>query len=63
MFEVLNRAPSIDAQQPGLEPDSVKGEIELRNVAFAYVSRGGLTPRFGLFRIRFMGLLDRFLAA
>lgn len=38
MFAIMQRAPKIDAAAPGLEPAAVKGEIELKNVTFAYVS-------------------------
>ncbi|KIY96634.1 ATP-binding cassette, subfamily B(MDR/TAP), member 1 [Monoraphidium neglectum] len=43
LFSVLARAPTIDADAPGLEPASVQGEVELKGVAFAYVS-GDVQP-------------------
>lgn len=31
--------PEIDKDEPGLEPESMKGDIEFRNVSFAYPMR------------------------
>ncbi len=39
MFKVIDRRPAIDLEAPGEEPAAVVGEIELRNVRFAYPAR------------------------
>nr|CDS29071.2 ATP binding cassette subfamily B (MDR:TAP) [Hymenolepis microstoma] len=38
-FHVIERVPEIDKDEPGLEPESMKGDIEFRNVSFAYPTR------------------------
>ncbi|KAM3178291.1 hypothetical protein ACTXT7_002875 [Hymenolepis weldensis] len=38
-FYVIERIPEIDKDEPGLELESVKGDIEFRNVYFAYPTR------------------------
>ncbi|VDL59798.1 unnamed protein product [Hymenolepis diminuta] len=38
-FYVIERIPEIDKDEPGLEPESMKGDIEFRNVSFAYPTR------------------------
>ncbi|KAI8147816.1 P-loop containing nucleoside triphosphate hydrolase protein [Fennellomyces sp. T-0311] len=38
-FEVLEREPEIDPDLEGIEPDTVKGDIEFENITFAYPAR------------------------
>ncbi|KAM7540183.1 hypothetical protein Aperf_G00000040540 [Anoplocephala perfoliata] len=38
-FHVIERIPEIDKEEPGLEPGFMKGDIEFRNVSFAYPMR------------------------
>lgn len=41
MFAIMARRPTIDTDAPGESPGDVRGEIELRGVTFAYVSKVG----------------------
>ncbi len=44
MWSVINRVPSIDAEsESGTSLDLVKGELELKDVTFAYPARPDLT--------------------
>jgi len=40
IFAIINRRPSIDSSsEAGLKPDHLNGDIELRDVTFAYPTR------------------------
>jgi ATP-binding cassette subfamily B (MDR/TAP) protein 1 len=43
LFTVIDRVPDIDPYSDvGIKPDKVRGDIELRDVAFAYPARSGV---------------------
>jgi ABC-type multidrug transport system fused ATPase/permease subunit len=48
-FEILDRKPLIDPELEGIEPESVKGSVDLKDIRFAYPAR----PNIEIFKGNF----------
>lgn len=46
MLKTIEHIPKIDSREPGIEPDNITGDVELKDVSFAYPAR----PDFLVFK-------------
>lgn len=51
-YEIIERKPSIDPDLEGIEPFTVNGDVEFKNVGFAYPARPDITIFSGEFQLQ-----------